>query len=252
MSTNLQINPMNESRTNNIDPVWKSLYRIGGMAALGTLLVGVVEIGITFLPGGNTPNETVFDWFTLLQNNSFMGLRNLGLLNILFNALAIPTFFALFGAHRKTSQTLAALAMIISFIGVAVFYATNRAFAMLDLSNQYALATTEAQRAILAAAGQAMLSVGQSHTPGTFIAFFLSEFAGLLISVVMLRDKIFSKANATIGLFGFSFLLIFEICTSFVSGLRSVAMIFAMLGGILSLVWDILVARRFFQLSRTY
>src|SRR6266542_1399554 len=181
MKTNLQKNPMNESGTISTDSVWKGLYRIGGMATLCTLLVGLVEIGITFLPGGNTPCETVFDWFALFQNNSFMGLRNLGLLNILFNALAIPTFFALFGAHRKTSQTLAALAMIVSFIGVAVFYATNRAFAMLDLSNQYALATTEAQRAILAAAGQAMLSVGQSHTPGTFIAFFFSEFAGLLI-----------------------------------------------------------------------
>jgi len=251
MKTNLQTNPLNTAKPNNTDPVWKSLYRVGGMAALGTLLVGLVEIGITFLPGGNTPCVTVFDWFTLLQNNSFMGLRNLGLLNILFNALAIPTFFALFVAHRKTSQTLAALTMIISFIGVAVFYATNRAFAMLDLSHQYALATTEAQRAILAAAGQAMLSVGQSHTSGTFIAFFLSEFAGLLISIVMLRDKLFSKANAYAGLLGFSFLLIFEICTSFVPGLRSVAMIFAMLGGILSLVWDILVARRFFQLGRT-
>jgi hypothetical protein len=251
MSTNLHINPLNTAKSNETDLIWNSIYRVGGMAALGTLLVGVVEIGITFLPGGNTPCVTVFDWFTLFQTNSFMGLRNLGLLNILFNALAIPTFFALFGAHRKTSQTLAALAMIISFIGVAVFYATNRAFAMFDLSNQYALATSEAQKAILAAAGQAMLSVGQSHTPGTFIAFFLSESAGLLISVVMLRDRIFSKANAYVGLLGFSFLLIFEICTSFVPGLRSVAMIFAMLGGILSLVWDILVAQRFFHLTRT-
>ena len=121
---------------------------------------------------------------------------------------------------------------------------------MLDLSNQYALATTEAQRAVLAAAGQAMLSVGQSHTPGTFIAFFLSEFAGLLMSVVMLRDKLFSKANAYVGILGFSFLLIFEICTSFVPALQGVMMIFAMLGGILSLVWDILVARKgFFSLQ---
>jgi hypothetical protein len=179
-----------------------------------------------------------------------MGLRNLGLLNILFYALDIPIFFALYGAHRKASQTLAALAMIVSFIGVAVFYATNRAFAMLDISNQYALATTEAQRSILAAAGQAMLSVGQSHTPGTFIAFFLSEFASLLISVVMLRDKLFSKANAYVGFLCFTFLLIFEVCTSFVPALQGVAMILAMLGGILSLVWEILVALKLFHLGQ--
>ncbi len=132
-----------------------------------------------------------------------MGLRDLGLLNILFYALDIPIFFALFIAHRKSSQTLAALAMIVSFIGVAVFYATNRAFAMLDLSNQFALATSEAQRSILAAAGQAMLSVGQSHTPGTFLAFFLSESASLMVSAVMLRGKLFSKANVYVGFIGF-------------------------------------------------
>lgn len=250
MTTQLQAIKMDETNAETTNPTWKSLYRVGGVAALGTVLVGLVEIGITFLPGGNTPNETVFDWFTLFQNNWFMGLRNLGLLNILFCALDIPIFFALYGAHRKASQTLAALAMIISFIGVAVFYATNRAFAMFDLSNQYALATTEAQRAILTAAGQAMLAVGQSHTPGTFIAFFLSDFAGLLISVVMLRDKIFSKVNAYVGILGFSFLLIFEICTSFAPALQGVMMIFAMLGGILSLIWEILVARKLFQLAK--
>lgn len=229
---------------------WKSLYTLGGLAALGTVLVGLVEIGITFLPGGNTPSKTVYDWFTLFQNNWFMGLRNLGLLNILFYALDIPIFLALCGAHRKTSQTLAVLATVVSFIGVAVFYATNRAFAMLDLSNQYALAMTEAQRSILAAAGQAMLSVGQSHTPGTFIAFFLSESASLLMSVAMLRGRLFSKANATVGFLGFSLMLIFEVCTSFVPALEGVAMIFAMLGGILSLVWEVLVGRKLFQLSK--
>ena len=250
MTTPMQAIKMDETNTETTNPAWRTLYRIGGMAALGTVLVGLVEIGITFLPGGNTPYKTVFDWFTLFQNNWFMGLRNLGLLNILFYALDIPIFFALYGAHRKTSQTLAALAMIVSFIGVAVFYATNRAFAMLDISNQYALATTEAQRSILAAAGQAMLSVGQSHTPGTFIAFFLSESASLLISVVMLRDKLFSKANAYVGFLGFTFMLIFEVCTSFVPALQGVAMILAMLGGILSLVWEILVALKLFHLGQ--
>ena len=186
-----------------LDSSWRNLYKLGGIAALGTVLVGLVEIGITFLPGGNTSKVTVFDWFTHFQNNPFMGLRDLGLLNLFFYALDIPIFFALFIAHRKSSQTLAALAMIVSFIGVAVFYATNRAFAMLDLSNQFALATSDAQRSILAAAGQAMLSVGQSHTPGTFIAFFLSESASLLVSVVMLRGKLFSKANVYVGFIGF-------------------------------------------------
>ncbi|MDD5371755.1 MAG: DUF4386 family protein [Anaerolineaceae bacterium] len=251
MNAQVKAMPLQGIETQTPETPWKPFYKVGGMAALGTVLVGLVEIGITFLPGGNTPYKTVYDWLMLFQNNPFMGLRNLGLLNILFCALDVPIFFALYGAHRKTSQTLAGLAMIVSFIGVAVFYATNRAFAMLDISNQYILAATEAQRSILAAAGQAMLAVGQSHTPGTFIAFFLSEVASLLISVVMLQARLFSKANAYVGFLGFSCMLIFEICTSFVPALQGTAMILAMLGGILSLVWEVLVGRRLFQLSRT-
>ncbi|MCL4562155.1 MAG: DUF4386 family protein [Chloroflexi bacterium] len=250
MTAQFQTFQMEMANTGTTDTTWKTLYKVGGAAALGTVLVGLAEIGITFLPGGNIAYNTVFDWFTLFHNNWFMGLRNLGLLNILFYALDIPIFFALYGAHRKTGQTFAALAMIVSFIGVAVFYATNRAFAILDISNQYAMATTPAQISILAAAGQAMLSVGQSHTPGTFIAFFLVESASLLISVVMLRDRLFSRTNAYVGLSGFTFMLIFEVCASFVPALQGVVMILAMVGGILSLVWEILVALKLFHLAQ--
>ena len=80
------------------DQIWKSIYKLGGIAALGAVLVGLLEILITFLPGGNTPQETVLDWFILFQDNWFMGLRNLGLLNILLNTLAILIYFAIYAA----------------------------------------------------------------------------------------------------------------------------------------------------------
>jgi hypothetical protein len=98
---------------------WAGIYKLGGVAASGAVLTGIIEIGITFLPGGNTPQETVLDWFTLFQENPFMGLRNLGLLNIFLNALAIFTYLALYAAHRKTSERpFAALATLISFLGM--------------------------------------------------------------------------------------------------------------------------------------
>jgi len=228
------------------------LYIAGGLAAAATVLIGLTEIGITFLPGGNLSVKTVFDWFSLFQHNPFMGLRNLGLLNIFFYALDIPIFFALFYAHRKSSQTLAPLTLIVSFIGVAVFFATNRAFAMLAVSNQYVLATTDLQRNVLAAAGQALLAVGESHTPGTFLAFFLSESASLLISVVMLRGKLFSRVTVFVGFLGFTCMLIFEVCASFVPALQSLVMIPAMVGGILSLVWEVLVALKLFKLANNF
>jgi hypothetical protein len=233
------------------DSRWQGLYQVGGTAALLVVLVALAEIAITFLPGGNTPSETVFDWFALFQTNPFMGLRNLGLLNIAMTLLGIPVMFALYAAHRRANPAGAALAVIVSLIGVAVFLATNRAFPMLDLSRQYAAAATDAQRAVIAAAGQAMLSVGQSHTPGTFLGFFLAEVAGSAISVVMLRAGVFGKATAWAGMLAFTFMLIFEVCASFVTGLSGVAMVFAMIGGLLSMAWYLLMARRFFQLGRS-
>lgn len=228
----------------------KPLYRLGGIAALLVLLTALFEIIITFLPGGYAASETVIDWFTLLQSNWFLGLRNLGLLNIVMTLLGIPVLFALYVAHRHVNPTFAALALIISLTGTAVFYATNRAFPMLDLSIRYAAAVTETERASLAAAGQAMLSVGQSHTPGTFLAFFLSEIGGIAVSVVMLRGKIFSRAAAYAGTIGYGFLLVFEIIVSFVPSLHGAALILAMVGGIANMTWDLLIARRLFQLSK--
>ena len=241
--------PVNKSNAEYAASHWAGFYKLSGVAALLIVLTALLEIILTFLPGGYASSDTVTDWFMLFQNNWFLGLRNLGLLNIVMTLLGIPMFLALYITHRNIDPPYSALAMIISFIGVAVFYATNRAFPMLDLSNQYAAATTDAQRAMLSAAGQSMLSVGESHTPGTFIAFFLSEVAGILISFVMLRSKVFTPLNAYFGILGFSLLLIFEICSSFVPAFSDVVLIFAMCGGLMSMAWYILIARRLFQLS---
>jgi hypothetical protein len=226
----------------------KRIYKIGGIAALLTVAVAFVEMLLTFLPGGNLVHETVIDWFTQLQDNLFMGLRNLGLLNIVMFTFGIPMYFALYTAHLKVNKAFAAFSMIVSFIGVTVFFSTNRAFSLLELSGQYAHATSDAQRAMFAAAGQAMLSVGRSHSPGTFIAFFLGELAGILMSVVMLRGRVFSKTTALVGIASFSLLMIFEVCTSFVPTISGVAMIFAMGGGLLNIAWLVLLGRRLLQL----
>lgn len=231
---------------------WANLSKLGAAAALLTVLTALIEILITFLPGGYNSAETVKDWFALLQSNPFLGLRNLGLINILLTALGVPLVFSIYAVHRKTDHALAALAMIISFIGVAVFYATNRAFPMLNLSAQYAAATTDGQKAMLEAAGQAMLSVGQSHTPGTFLAFFFAEVAGILLSVLMLRGKLFGLVTSLAGLIGYGFLLIYEVLVSFVPSSHNAALLLAMVGGLSNILWSLLVAIRLFQLGQSH
>jgi hypothetical protein len=234
------------------DSCWKSFYKISGIIAFIIVLVMLLETLIMLVPGGahtEPSSMTVIDWFTLFQNSPFIALRNLGLLNIIAISLGVPVFLALFAAHRKVNRACAALAVIISFIGVAVFLATNRAFPMLDLSNQYTLATSDAQRAMLEAAGKAMLSTGQSHTPGTFPGFILGDIAGIIISVVMLQGKVFDKVNAFTGIVAFTLFIVFEILVSFVPAAFDLAMIFAMVGGFLALVWYVLTGRRLLLIS---
>lgn len=249
MSNPNKLNPVTDVESE--ESRWKGLYKVACVAAIIAVIVGLIESIIMFLPGGSMSPETVTGWFTLLQNNWFLGLRNLGLMNIIFIPLGIPTFLALYAAHRRTNKAYVALiAMIISLVSITVFLATNRAFPMLELSSQYASATTDVQRSMLTAAGQSMLSVGESHIPGTFIGFFLGEIAGIIISVVMLWGKVFSKTNAFVGIIGFTFLLVNEIFSSFVPGLFNTAMIFGMGGGLLSMIWYVMISRRFLQLGR--
>ena len=178
---------------------------------------------------------------------------------LIIHATAAPLFFAGVSLvyFRKFNYTLpiqTAMIFITFVLGIDFFVVAiliNHSFEMFTsaLSSQYAAATTEAQRSIIEAAGQAMLSVGKSHTPGTFLGFFLVEEAGVMMAFVMLHSKIFSKVSAYAGMLGLGMLLIFEFSASFIAGLDAVALTLAMLGGLLSMAWYILIARRLFQLG---
>ena len=231
---------------------WSRFYRIGAITAFLTVLVMVSEIVITLLPGGGrvAPEDvTILTWFNLFQDNWFLGLRNLGLLNMIAAALLLPTALALFGALRVSHEPWAALALIVSVVGAAVYFAGNTGFPMFALSRQYAAATTEAQRAAIVAAGQAMLALGESHTPGTFVAFLLLESGALLNSGLMLRSEHFASATAITGLLGGALLLTFEIVSDFIQALFAMSLFIAIAGGLLSLVWYVLVGRDLLRLA---
>jgi hypothetical protein len=120
---------------------------------------------------------------------------------------------------------------------------------MLALSARYQAATTDAQRSLLTAAGEAILARGEDFTPGAFMGFFFSEIAMVVIALVMLRGGIFGKTTAYAGILGSLFLTIFTIWTTFIPQFFEISMIFALIGGLLSMAWNILTARKLFQLE---
>jgi hypothetical protein len=235
------------------DTGWRGFYPLGAITAFVTVLVMLSEIAITFLPGGGRvapENVTVVDWFELFQRSWFLGLRNLGLINILAASLMIPASLAVFGALKRQHEPWAALGLVLSLIGAGVYLAGNTGFAMLNLSARYWAATTAAERAAIEAAGRAMLALGESHTPGTFLAFLFLSGGGILLSALMWRSASFGRGTAIAGVLGNSLLVIFEIISDFVPPLFDASLAIAAAGGLLAMAWYVLVGRDLLRIAR--
>jgi hypothetical protein len=141
----------------------------------------------------------VIGWFTLFHDNALVGLLDMDLLLVVDYLLLIGIFSALWASLRRANESLIAIALILQLVGTATYLASTVAFEMLTLSNQYATATTEAERSIFLAAGQAMLATWQGTAFD--VSYVLSALAVLTVSAVMLRSHhLFSKTTGYAGL----------------------------------------------------
>lgn len=246
--TQLNINGAKDAET--ADFCSKNLYALGTAAALTAVLLAILDIIISMGGGDVSPhNLSAIDWFKIYRDNSLLGLRMLGLINVISLTVCIPLYFALYTAHRQICGNYAALALILYLVGAVVYISNNAAIPMHILSSKYAAAAAEAQKALLAAAGEAIVAKGADFTPGSFIGFFFTEAAGLAFSFIMLKGGIFSRAAAYFGILGFLFLSFFTIWLTFIPVYFDVAMIIAMIGGLSSVAWYVLVARGLIRLG---
>lgn len=229
---------------------WKSMYTLGGIAAILTLIAVVADILIGSSTGGNLSElpQTAVERFAQFQQNAWLGLYNLDLLNTVNQLISIPVYFALYAALCKLNKPYALLALIIFLFGTAIFVSNNTALPMLELSRKYALAD-ESQKALLAAAGEAMLVRGEHGSLGVFFSFLLPTLSALVFSFVMLQGNVFSKANAYIGILGNVLMLVYIVLVTFAPTVKNMAMAFAMPGGLLLLAWMVMLTTRLFRLG---
>lgn len=228
---------------------WKGLYKIGGVAALIAAVLILTEIIIfTIWP---LPS-TVTDYFALFQTSKLIGLLDFYLLEFLAYALFVPMFLAIYVAIRRANESYIALALTLAITGVAVFLATNNPFSMLSLSNQYAAATTNEQKDLFLAAGQAILAnTNQRAVEGFNMGFLLLSIAGVIISIVMLKSKTFSKVIAYVGILTFAISLVDYIRVVFMPSISLLLFIIAITSGLLLLIWLVLIGRRLLQLGQS-
>jgi hypothetical protein len=243
MTQSLQSQTSSESQ-------WKGAYVLGGIATILCLVAAVADVVIGSSMGGNLAElpQTAVDRFVQFQQNPWLGLYNLDLLNTAIQLISVPAYFALYGALRRVNKPFALLALIIFLLGTAIFVANNAALPMLELSQKYSLAD-ETQKPLLAAAGEALLARGAHGSLGAFFSFFLPILAGLIFSLVMFLGKIFSKATALVGVLGNLFMLAYVVLVTFAPSVKTMAMAFAMPGGLLLIAWMILFTIRLFQMG---
>lgn len=230
--------PINPSRSENASSGWSSLYKLGGISAL--LLVAIVIIQLIVFTIAPPPLDgTAIDWFILFQKNPIIGLIHFEFLMIIYVILCIPIALALYTLLRQVNPSWTALYLILSLLGVMCFIAARPAFEMLHLSNGYAAAETEMQKAAFLAAGEA--KVATFHGTAFHINYILGSLTGLIISSVMLKTTIFSKATAYVRMAS-------SIC-DFGLFVPTIGMFIAIFSMLFLVIWNIMIARRLFQLA---
>jgi hypothetical protein len=165
-------------------------------------------------------------------------------------AMFILVFLALYVVLRKANEGRMAIAMTFALLGIGIFFATNNPFSMLSLSDQYAAATTDAQRSMILAAGQAVLANTNQRAVGGFnIALFLVSVAGLKVSSVMFQSNSFSRTTAYVGILAHGLSLADYLRQALTSSV-TIALLVILPNALFLVIWFVLVGRRLYQLGR--
>jgi hypothetical protein len=166
---------------------------------------------------------------------------SLDLLYIVDSVLLILIYLALYAVLKRAGESSMLIAVVLGLIGIAAYFSSNTAFEILSLSNQYAAATTEAQRTMFLTAGQVML---ETYTGTAFdIYYVLNTIVLFIFSAIMLRSRLFSKTTAYLGILAGVLMIV-------PSSAGTLGLYFSLASLVPWAIWLILVARRLFQLEQ--
>ncbi len=243
LATRKTVTPKSEQEAGShdvtADSAWRAMYRVGGAAALAAVAIALIQAPIFIL---YPQPATVIGHFTQFQNNKLLGLVDLDLMLILGTAASALVFLALYAALCRASPSLMTIALTFGLGGIALFFAVQPTFSMLYLSDQYAAATTGVQRSAFLAAGEALWANYNGTALGMY--FVLTGIADLIIAVVMLRSGRFGRVTAYGGIVLGALLLVPPLPT-----FGTIPLVLSYVVIVPSLIWNLLIARRLFQLS---
>jgi hypothetical protein len=229
----LELNQVPDAETT--DSRWHWLYKIGGVAALISVVIIPISI-VAYFVWPPFPDDIL----VVIQEDRLAGLMSLDFLYLLSNFFAIPLFLVLYVTLKRVSESFSAIALALGFVGLLSLVLSRPILEMFAISDQYAAATTDAQRAIYLAAGEAVLAL--FHGTAFNVHYLLGSASLLISSFLMLRSDIFGKRTAYVGI----------VTNIVVFGLYvpKIGVYISLLSVVGYLIWYILIARRLFQLGR--
>lgn len=217
---------------------WQTLYKITGILIIFMLILIPIQILVFSLTSIPTNVE---GWFELYHKNWILGMIHQDLLYIINNVIVAIMYLALYLKLKSKNESIMLLAVFLGILGICAYFASNRAYEFLNLSNQYYLAETISQKTILISAGQALL-LGWQGT-AFLIYYILNGMALILISWVMLKNPIFGKTTAVIGLIAGILMII-------PSTFGTIGIIFSLASLIPWYIFSILISKEFLKIPR--
>jgi len=230
---------------------WKTLYRIGAIAALMAGLVFRRNLGaeVTLLAGIGAIPDNINAWFELLQTKPLIGLSFLAFFDLFNYALVGLLFLGLAVRLWLLNKSLATMALVGGLVGVTLNLASNISLTIFALSQRHAASVAAAQKEALLAAGQMILARNDplSGIPGTggVVSLILVALAGILFSI-MLRPS--HRATAIFGLMAG----VCDLAYCLTYPLTAVAPVYLLLAaaGLFWMLWHILIARALWGYSK--
>jgi hypothetical protein len=216
------------------DGHWRSLYRIGAVAAVISIVVIPLTI-VAFFLWPLWPDNIL----AVIQEDWLAGLMGLDFGYLFSSIFAIPFFLVLYVTLKEVDEGWALIALTMGLLGLACLVPARPIPEIFALSDLWAAAATEAQRAAYLGAAESMLT--HFHGMAFHAHYVLGSVSLLISSFLMLRSAVFAQATAYVGI----------VTNIVVFGLYvpQVGVYISMLSVVGYLIWYILIARRLFQLG---
>lgn len=229
----------------NLQSSHRITYLIGGLICTILILYSLATMYVMFMIG--TPPETIIECFTMLNENKFLGLLRLDILTVFTMPLYYVLFYSIYIALKSLDGDALRISIILVFAGLTLFLATPSVFSYVHLSDKYAIATTQIEKSQLLAAGEAIIASDMWHGTGAKIGGLLIQVGALFFSIIMLKNKVFSKLTAITGILTHGLDLLHILIGFFIPGVGALLMAIA---GTFYLIWFPLIGLRLFKLGK--